>query len=127
MGAVDEALETHRQAVRLDPTDASTHTNLGAALYDKGELDEALAAHRHSLCLAPTDPIAHGALGQALLREGKFAEAKATTRRCLDLLAADHPTTSSSPNNAGRAGACPPAPASPRLAARPPEGPGREG
>jgi tetratricopeptide (TPR) repeat protein len=88
---VDEAVAALRQAVRLAPTDAKPHTNLGVALRAKGQVDEAVAAHRQATRLDPNNAKAHGALGQALLEQGNFAEAQAATRRCLDLLPANHP------------------------------------
>ncbi len=48
-----DALEALRRAVELLPQDPEAHSNLGAALYDRGAWAEALVSLRHALTLEP--------------------------------------------------------------------------
>jgi eukaryotic-like serine/threonine-protein kinase len=55
-----------RQAIQLDPTYAEAHSNLGAALYRKGQLDAAIAEFREAVHLKPDFAGAHNNLAWAL-------------------------------------------------------------
>jgi serine/threonine-protein kinase len=50
---LERAVAAQREAVRLQPDDAETHTNLGVALAIQGQLDEALAEFRTVQRLEP--------------------------------------------------------------------------
>jgi Flp pilus assembly protein TadD len=60
------AILAFREAIRLDPKDASFRSNLGAALLHKGDVDGAIAAFREAIHLDPKDAHAHNNLGAAL-------------------------------------------------------------
>ena len=54
----EEALALYRTLLEIDPDNALTHSNLGAALYYLGRLEEALASIERSLALDPDLEIA---------------------------------------------------------------------
>ena len=49
-----EAEAAYREAIRLGPADASTHSNLGNVLYALERYAEAEAAYREAIRLDPT-------------------------------------------------------------------------
>jgi eukaryotic-like serine/threonine-protein kinase len=59
-----------REAIRLDPTDAKVHSNLGLALDRKGDTDGAIAAGKEAVRLDPKDAHCHGNLGITLVGKG---------------------------------------------------------
>jgi tetratricopeptide (TPR) repeat protein len=65
----------YREAIRLDPTSAAAHANLGSALVEQGELKQALAELREATRLEPTNADWWMRLGQLHERMGRGAEA----------------------------------------------------
>ena len=66
------ALELYRRAVELNPDNAQTHANIGAALYYLERIDEAVRSLEHALSLDPTLKMARDArdgIRKALARE----------------------------------------------------------
>jgi tetratricopeptide (TPR) repeat protein len=55
-GDTDGALAEYREAVRLDPKNAGTHSRLGAALQLKEDVEGTVAAYREALRLDPRQP-----------------------------------------------------------------------
>ena len=82
-GRTDEAAESYRKALQLNPGLATAHMLLGTLLHDAGRLDEAAAALREALRLQPDDPQARSRLGLVLDQQGKHSEAEACFRRVL--------------------------------------------
>ena len=68
LGKLDEAVQCHRQALRLDPNLPETHNNLGNVLRQQGEQEQAAAAYREAIRLRADYAEAHNNLG-ILLRE----------------------------------------------------------
>jgi len=60
--AIQSAITCFRRALKLKPSDAVAHSNLGTALKDQGLLDEAVACFRRALELKPDYTIAHSNL-----------------------------------------------------------------
>lgn len=81
----DEAARYLMAVVVIRPESASGHTNLGAALHDKGDLDGAIAEQREAIRLQPDNAGAHTNLGEVLRRKGKLDEAIAAHREALRL------------------------------------------
>jgi tetratricopeptide (TPR) repeat protein len=81
----DERLRWFQAAVAAHPRSAAAHTNLGAALRDKGDLDGALASLREAVQLDPTLAIAHNILGIALRGKGELDGAIARYREAVRL------------------------------------------
>src|SRR5262249_17892949 len=80
-GDVVNAIAAYGESVRLQPTWALAHFNLGYALQEMGRWDEAIAQYREAIRLDPGYPEAHCNLGYALKRKGQFVEALASLRR----------------------------------------------
>src|SRR5262249_40409872 len=55
-GQTDRAVESFRQAVKLQPDRVRYHCDLAAALHELGRENEAAGAHRRPLGLAPRGP-----------------------------------------------------------------------
>jgi tetratricopeptide (TPR) repeat protein len=75
----------YHEALRLEPTLAPAHNNLGAALKAQGDLRGAVACYREALRLDPKDAKAHYNLGLALQAQGDLAGAVACYREALRL------------------------------------------
>jgi len=72
-----------RTAIRIQPDNASAHTNLGWALQGQGNVDEAIAEYRAAIRIQPDNVDTHYNLGFALEREGKVDEAIAEYRTAI--------------------------------------------
>ena len=85
----EEALAHCQEAVRLDPSSAEIHDNLGNVLRALDRLDEAWTAYWEALRLNPELPLANAHVGLLLQKKGHFAEALPWLRKAVDL----EPTT----------------------------------
>jgi spore maturation protein CgeB/2-polyprenyl-3-methyl-5-hydroxy-6-metoxy-1,4-benzoquinol methylase/Flp pilus assembly protein TadD len=75
MGKVREAVALYREALRLDPGDASTAEQLGLLLIAQDRPDEAEPLLRQALAATPANTRAQGALGLIHYVHGDFAAA----------------------------------------------------
>ena len=57
-----EAEDYYKKAVRLRPSEASAHMNLGAILHFNGRWEEAEKSYLRALKLRPNDPVTEGNL-----------------------------------------------------------------
>jgi tetratricopeptide (TPR) repeat protein len=74
-GGLTEAMAQFREALRLYPTYAEAHNNLGAGLLGAGRVDEAIAEFKEAITDKPAYAGAHDNLGVGLLRTGRADEA----------------------------------------------------
>jgi Flp pilus assembly protein TadD len=74
-GNPDRALWQLQQALRLDPTDAKVHNNLGVVCRARGDWAEAARHFRDALRMDPANARTHNNLGVALLNQREYAEA----------------------------------------------------
>jgi Flp pilus assembly protein TadD len=81
-----DAEAAYRDALALEPDNATALTNLGVLLADLDRPDEAEACHRHAIERAPDDASAHTNLGLLLQAQRRHAEAEAR-QRCAVALA----------------------------------------
>lgn len=81
----EEATRYLMAVVVIRPGSASGHTNLGAALHDKGDLDGAITEQREAIRLQPDNAGAHTNLGEILRKKGKLDEAISAHREALRL------------------------------------------
>ena len=82
-GRPDVAATQLREAIRLLPTEALLHTDLGCALAAQGRLDAAVAEHGAALRLNPDYAEALHNLGNALMAQGHTESALARFRAAL--------------------------------------------
>src|SRR4029077_10743741 len=75
-GDLDQAIEHLRLSIEIEPTDATTYSDLGAALARQGKLDEAIGNLQHAIALSPTLSLAHFNLGNAFALQGRFTQAE---------------------------------------------------
>jgi len=97
-GRSAEALERLEHAVRVNPSAASYHQQLGMVLESCGRLAEAERAYRKALAANGGNP-AYLDLGNVLLAQGRADEAVAAYRRAI----AQRPAEVAARNNLGRA------------------------
>ena len=84
-GDEDDALETCREAVRLDPGNAALHDALGNVLLARDKYAAAEAAYREAVRLEPGNAAYHDGLGNVLFARDKYAEAEAACREAVRL------------------------------------------
>ncbi len=90
-GKPSEAMREYREAIRLDPTLAEAHSNLGVILKDLGKLDEAIKEYREAIRLDPTLGEAHNNLAIALYFKGDYAGAWKEVKLCRKYGITPHP------------------------------------
>jgi tetratricopeptide (TPR) repeat protein len=73
--AQDEAVDTYRRALALDPGHADAHLNLGRLLHERGELAPAEEHYRRALAARPGDATAAFDLGVVLEDLARLPEA----------------------------------------------------
>jgi tetratricopeptide (TPR) repeat protein len=89
--ALDEAIGSYREAIRLKPDLAEAHDKLGDALRDKakrgdrGALDEAIGSYREAIRLEPKNAWVHITLGDALQDKGALDVAIGSYREAVRL------------------------------------------
>jgi Flp pilus assembly protein TadD len=87
----DKAIDQWREAIRLDPTLARAHHDLGIALRGKGQLSEAVTQLREAVRLDPKDGTAHADLADALQENNDLDGALASYKAALELVPSSAP------------------------------------
>ncbi len=85
-GALAEAADAFRAAIRVTPSDARAHFSLGRCLQEEGrpaDRPEAIAAYRAAVRCRPNYAEAHRNLGQLLAQTGREAAEMAVLQRLL--------------------------------------------
>jgi len=80
-GLANEAAESFRDAIALDPEHVEAHHGLVRALRDAGQLSQSVAAAMALIALTPRDPLAHTALSISLQRAGYIPQAESAAAR----------------------------------------------
>ncbi len=88
-GRLADAQALYERSIRVDPSRAGTHYDLGNALRRQGKLEEAIASYRESLRLQPGQSDAHHNLGLALRAAGRLEEAETELEEALRLSPGD--------------------------------------
>ena len=68
-------VESHKQAIRIDPDDAEAHFGLGFAYGESGKYQEAIESYKQAIRINPDLAGAHFGLGFAYGESGKYKEA----------------------------------------------------
>ena len=84
-GRKEDSLKPMREAIRLDPSDASTASNLAIMLNSVGRQNEAETICRNAVSLKPKFAEAHSNLGMILSGLGRFDEALVSYRDAIKL------------------------------------------
>jgi Flp pilus assembly protein TadD len=74
-GDMERAIEHLRISIEIEPTDATTYTDLGVTLARRGQLEEAIQNLEQALALNPEISSAHFNLANVFALQGRFAEA----------------------------------------------------
>src|SRR5262249_4522050 len=74
----DGAIARFQKAIAHAPNLAPLHSNLGRALYQKGQLEQAIACQQQAIALDPKLAQAHANLGLALRDKGRLDKAIAS-------------------------------------------------
>ena len=83
LGRHEEALESYRAALALEPGSAMTHVRTGWVLARLGRHEEAVESYRDALALEPESVMAHASMGDALVRLERYEEALESFERAL--------------------------------------------
>jgi len=89
LGHIDEACKHYRNAIRLDPTEAAPHRNLGFNLLNSRDYSHAEPELREASRLDPNDKFADDYLMLLLLGTGRDAEAVAEASKTGELVDRD--------------------------------------
>jgi tetratricopeptide (TPR) repeat protein len=84
-GRYEEAIVQWKQALELNPGEASIHLNLGVAFARAGKPNEAITEYRKALEIKPNDAEVYYHLGMVLSDTGRFGEAVAHFEKGLEL------------------------------------------
>ena len=82
-GRLDEAIESYRLALAINPDYAEAYGDLGVVFKEQGKLDKAIANYRQALALKPDYAKAYINLGVVFHEGGILDEAAANYRRAL--------------------------------------------
>jgi tetratricopeptide (TPR) repeat protein len=74
-GRIDEALQYHKRAVRLEPRNAEAHYDIANILLSQDKLEQAVREYEKALSINPKYAKAHGNLAVALSQQGRPDEA----------------------------------------------------
>jgi len=70
----DQAIDSFRKAIELNPASAVSYNNLALALSETGQLEEAIRASRTAVQLKPNDAGGWNSLGNLLAQQGEYKE-----------------------------------------------------
>ncbi len=97
-GDLARAIEHLRLSIEIEPTDATTYTDLGAALARRGQFQEAIENLQQAVALNPRLSLARFNLGNALALQGRFGEAAEQLENALQI----RPDYAEAYNNLGK-------------------------
>ncbi len=84
-GEYPKAVAEYREALRIKPSSAEAHNNLGSTLFNMEQTDAAILEFQRALLLNDKLAAAHNNMGSALLSKGEAAEAVGYFRRAVIL------------------------------------------
>ena len=84
-GRFDEAADSYRGALALEPDFPAAHVSLGNILNDQGRPDKAIVCFQSAIAIRPDYPDAHANLGNAFQYLGDMDKAIACYRKALEL------------------------------------------
>jgi len=84
-GKYEEAIESCKQAIRIDPDDAYAHNNLGLAYAQLGKYEEAIKSYKQAIRIDPDLADPHYNLGLAYGESGKYKEAIESYKQAISI------------------------------------------
>jgi tetratricopeptide (TPR) repeat protein len=96
-GALEEAAEAFREAIRIDPSDAVAHYSLATTLFGQADFRGSIGEYNETIRVNPEHANAYGDMAIAMLLTFDFVGARSAVRRALAL----NPMLSLSHNAAG--------------------------
>ncbi len=86
LGRFDEAIESIREAIRLEPNNANAHASMARAYWiGKGQIDEAIVEFEHAIALNPQGGYSYLQLSFLYTLRGNYKRAEALARQAIDL------------------------------------------
>ncbi|KJU85156.1 Tetratricopeptide TPR_2 repeat protein [Candidatus Magnetobacterium bavaricum] len=82
---VNEAIESFKKSISLNPVYIDPHVNIGVAYYSLGKTQEARESFERALKINPKNAAVYNGQGVILASEGKKAEARAMFNRALEI------------------------------------------
>lgn len=80
-GQIQPASATYRQALQLDPKNATAYNNMANLLAIQGQASEAISVYRQAIRLNPKNASAYYNLGVTLYNQGEFNKASGVLKR----------------------------------------------
>ena len=71
----DEAVESYKQVLKIEPGYANAHYNIGIVLHEQGKPEKAIESYRKALAIQPDYVDAYNNMGNALKDKGNLEEA----------------------------------------------------
>ena len=78
-----DTIESYKQAIRINPDDASAHYNLGVTYYELGMYKEMIESCKQAIKIDPDDASVHNNLGLAYYKSGMYKEAIESFRQAI--------------------------------------------
>jgi len=85
IGDHEEAIETTKQALELDPLSVAMNVTLGNQFFESRQYDQAIKQHMNALEMNPNNWHAHWSLGMAFTQKGMFDNAIAEQKKAVTL------------------------------------------
>jgi tetratricopeptide (TPR) repeat protein len=85
LGHYEEAIESYKQALQINPQDANVHTDLCLAYDDSGRYEEAVQSCQRAIQLKPDSAQAYNNLGWSYHKLGRYAEAVESSKQAIRL------------------------------------------
>jgi len=85
LGEYDGAINSYRNALKLQPNMPDLHFNLGIVLSNLNRFEEAANSYRKAIALNPKFFEAYGNLGTLMQKQGKLEEAVASYRKAISI------------------------------------------
>ena len=81
----DSAIDSYKQAIRIQPDCAEAYCNMGASQNDKGDLDAAIGSYKRAIKIKPHYADAHSNMGNTLKENGDFDAAIDNYRQAIKI------------------------------------------
>lgn len=85
LGNYEGAIQSYKNALKLQPNLPDLHFNLGIVLGNTNQFEEAAGSYRKAIALNPKFFEAYGNLGTLMQRQGKLEEAVASYRKAISI------------------------------------------